>query len=339
MAAPDPAAVARFRDAVAAALAASDRPAFDAAARALATASRLPLLDCLALPPVQADPHLPALLAVATDLHWLHPDLDPVPPVPSPHHIFRPPSGPPRPFLPALPPHPLPLPTALAPSPSGPRPSFRSWKWNRPAQSPLDPSLHSLPSPVRPSHLRQFALHPPHDDDPLLSAMHPTPATRPAAATAAAAFRALAPYLTPHARANLRTTLASSTPLHALSAVLQAAHLACTDDTPEDPIPPPPHPNPSPPAWPPDPARPNGLPFAALPDDRTPTPAWPPSRVWAPDARDAAWGPFSPPRPPPPTAADHTQQPPSSSRPDPAARGVHDVRASFLTHPSLDSPG
>lgn len=71
MAAIESAAIDQFRNSVRAALATSDKSAFDNAARTLSAATRTN--DVFSLPAVQGDQQLSELLSLAADMHWVRP--------------------------------------------------------------------------------------------------------------------------------------------------------------------------------------------------------------------------------------------------------------------------
>lgn len=180
MAAIDSAAITRFRNSVAAALAISDKSAFDDATRTLSLATRTP--DVFSLPEVQTDPQLSKLLSLAADLHWFQPS----PRTPTTwasilkrtyHPSTQPPSQPsttdlssPSPsssssrlvsssnltptvatqqqFVPPIPSQPVALPIMVAPTAGGVRPSFRSWKWHRAAPPSSIPTFGQPHSPI-----------------------------------------------------------------------------------------------------------------------------------------------------------------------------------------------
>lgn len=133
-----------------------------------------------------------------------------------------------------------PAPAALVHTRSGvPKTSFRRWKWESASLAPSDSSsasessLHSLvripeppPPPAAPAVPAVPAASDRDMEAALLAAMPRAAEARPAAVAAAAAFRAVAPYLSRDDCSALHRVFATSPPLDCLAVVVRMAQKA-----------------------------------------------------------------------------------------------------------------
>lgn len=234
MASPDAeeATISHFRQAATAAFATHDRPSFESALHTLCINLSTPLQDVMA-----TQPQVAALLQLAADRHWIEP-------TPSWVSLAK------RAKLRFM----LPLHKGKC------KASFRRWKWDAASLTP--PSL--LPTPDSPEphftggsetssigsgssphssvrHINQAHTHGLDGCDvggmysiggsaefeaALLSGMPRLADARPAGAAAAAAFRALAPFLPREERAALRQAFGKLPPVDCLAMVVRVAEMA-----------------------------------------------------------------------------------------------------------------
>lgn len=198
-------ALAQLRQTLHTAIANTDRALFQTTLHNLTTSTQTTLPDLS-----QRDPDLRQLLVLASQLNWL--DVQPswasiLKRGGEPEHVYRPTTG--RAFIPVLPAQLPPPVVKMGDNGAG---SFRRWKWESDSRKEEDTSSVS-------SEARDF-------ENALLASMKRLGDAKPAGVAAAAAFRALAPFLGSEECAVLQREFATREPTQCLRMVVRMAEVA-----------------------------------------------------------------------------------------------------------------